>query len=81
MQSNFTDAMAVENPLQIAGVINAYAAIQAQKAGFNAIYISGSGVATASYGLPDLGMTGLTDVLTDVQRITSVCDLAVARRL
>ena len=51
MQSNFPDAMAVENPLQIAGVINAYAAIQAQKAGFNAIYISGSGVATASYGL------------------------------
>ena len=75
MQSNFTDAIAVENPLQIAGVINAYAAIQAQKAGFNAIYISGSGVATASYGLPDLGMTGLTDVLTDVQRITSVCEL------
>lgn len=75
MRSNFQDAMATEKPLQIAGVINAYAAIQAKNAGFRAIYISGSGVATASYGLPDLGMTGMTDVLTDVQRITSVCDL------
>ena len=75
MRSNFQDAMATEKPLQIAGVINAYAAIQAKNAGFHAIYISGSGVATASYGLPDLGMTGLTDVLTDVQRIISVCDL------
>ena len=75
MRSNFQDAMATEKPLQIAGVINAYAAIQAKNAGFRAIYISGSGVATASYGLPDLGMTGLTDVLTDVQRIISVCDL------
>ncbi len=75
MRSNFQDAMATEKPLQIAGVINAYAAIQAKNAGFQAIYISGSGVATASYGLPDLGMTGLTDVLADVQRIISVCDL------
>ena len=75
MRSNFQDAMATEKPLQIAGVINAYAAIQAKNAGFHAIYISGSGVATASYGLPDLGMTGMTDVLTDVQRIISVCDL------
>ena len=75
MRSNFQDAMATEKPLQIAGVINAYAAIQAKNAGFQAIYISGSGVATASYGLPDLGMTGLTDVMADVQRIISVCDL------
>ncbi|MCY4476303.1 MAG: methylisocitrate lyase [Chloroflexi bacterium] len=75
MWSNFQDAMATEKPLQIAGVINAYAAIQAKNAGFHAIYISGSGVATASYGLPDLGMTGMADVLTDALRITSVCDL------
>ena len=75
MRSNFQDAIATEKPLQIVGVINAYAAIQAKNAGFRAIYISGSGVATASYGLPDLGMTGMTDVLTDALRITSVCDL------
>ena len=75
MRINFQDAIATEKPLQIVGVINAYAAIQAKNAGFRAIYISGSGVATASYGLPDLGMTGMTDVLTDALRITSVCDL------
>ncbi len=75
MRSNFQDAIATEKPLQIVGVINAYAAIQAKNAGFRAIYISGSGVATASYGLPDLGMTSMTDVLTDALRITSVCDL------
>ena len=75
MRSNFQNAIATEKPLQIVGVINAYAAIQAKNAGFRAIYISGSGVATASYGLPDLGMTGMTDVLTDALRITSVCDL------
>lgn len=69
------DAIATERPLQVAGVINAYAAIQAERAGFNAIYLSGSGVATASYGLPDLGMTGLTDVLADVERIKSVSEL------
>ena len=69
------DAIAAERPLQVAGVINAYAAIQAERAGFNAIYLSGSGVATASYGLPDLGMTGLTDVLADVERIKSVSEL------
>lgn len=69
------DAIAAERPLQVAGVINAYAAIQAEKAGFNAIYLSGSGVATASYGLPDLGMTGMTDVLADVERIKSVSEL------
>ena len=57
------------------GVINAYAAITARRLGFNAIYLSGSGVATASYGLQDLGITSLTDVLEDVRRITSVCDL------
>ncbi len=75
MPTNMYDAIATERPLQVAGVINAYAAIQAEKAGFNAIYLSGSGVATASYGLPDLGMTGMTDVLADVERIKSVSEL------
>ncbi len=75
MRNTLHDAMAAEQPLQIVGVINAYAAIQARRAGFRAIYLSGSGIATASYGLPDLGMTGLTDVLVDVNRIKSVCEL------
>ena len=75
MLKNMYDAMEAERPLQVAGVINAYAAIQAQKAGFKAIYLSGSGIATASYGLPDLGMTGMTDVLVDVERIKSVSEL------
>ena len=75
MRNNFHQAMAKERPLQVVGVINAYAAIQAEKAGFGAIYLSGSGIATASYGLPDLGMTGLADVLVDVERIKSACDL------
>lgn len=68
-------ALELESPLQMPGVINAYAAITARRLGFNAIYLSGSGVATASYGLQDLGITSLTDVLEDVRRITSVCDL------
>ena len=75
MKNNFYQAMDQERPLQIAGVINAYAAIQAEKSGFRAIYLSGSGIATASYGLPDLGMTGLSDVLVDVGRVKSVCEL------
>ena len=75
MRRNMYDAMVAERPLQVAGVINAYAAIQAERAGFNAVYLSGSGVATASYGLPDLGMTGMTDVLADVERINSVSEL------
>ncbi len=75
MADTLRAALAYERPLQIAGVINAYAAIQAAHAGFRAIYLSGSGVATASYGLPDLGMTGLADVLVDVRRIKSASDL------
>lgn len=75
MTSSLRDAMALESPLQLPGVVNAYAAITAQRLGFNAVYLSGSGVATASYGLPDLGITSLADVLEDVRRITSVCDL------
>lgn len=68
-------ALAQEQPLQVAGVINAYAALLAEKAGFRAIYLSGSGVASASYGLPDLGVTTLNDVLTDVKRITATTPL------
>ena len=75
MDNSFHTALVREHPLQVVGVINAYAAIQAEKSGFCAIYLSGSGIATASYGLPDLGMTGLSDVLVDVERVKSVCDL------
>ncbi len=75
MDNNFYKAMEREQPLQVIGVINAYAAIQAERAGFGAVYLSGSGTATASYGLPDLGMTGLSDVLVDVERVKSVCEL------
>lgn len=68
------DALAVEKPLQILGTVNAYAAMMATEVGYKAIYLSGAGVANYSYGLPDLGMTSLDDVLTDVRRITSQVD-------
>jgi methylisocitrate lyase len=68
-------ALEAERPLQVMGVINAYAALLAEKSGFRALYLSGSGVAVASYGLPDLGVTTLADVLTDVKRITSTTPL------
>ena len=71
----FRAALAEERPLQIPGVINAYCALLAGRAGFQAIYLSGAGVANASYGMPDLGMTSLTDVVADIDRITSVSDL------
>jgi len=71
----FREALAAETPLQLPGVINAYAAILARDAGFRALYLSGAGVANASYGLPDLGMTSLDNVLEDVRRITSAVDL------
>ena len=64
-----------EKPLQIAGVIHAYAAILAEGAGFRALYLSGAGVANASYGVPDIGLTTLDDVLIDVRRITSATKL------
>jgi methylisocitrate lyase len=73
--SRFRAALAAEKPLQIVGTINAYAALLAQRAGFRAIYLSGAGVANASYGMPDLGMTSLDNVLEDVRRITGACDL------
>ncbi|MCY4093620.1 MAG: methylisocitrate lyase [Gammaproteobacteria bacterium] len=71
----FRRAIQEENPLQIVGVINAYAAMLAKRAGFNCIYLSGSGVAAASYGLPDLGITSMDDVLEDARRVTNACDL------
>ena len=71
----FRDALKASQPLQIVGTINAYSAMMAKKIGHQAIYLSGGGVANASYGLPDLGMTSLNDVIADVQRITSACDL------
>lgn len=74
-QPGLRKALAQEYPLQIVGTINAYAALLAKKAGFKAIYLSGGGVAAASYGLPDLGITNLNDVVEDVYRITYACDL------
>ena len=71
----FRNAVSEECPLQVVGVINAYAAIMAERVGFRAIYLSGSGVASASYGLPDLGMTTLDEVLEDVRRITNATEL------
>ncbi|MDH0302086.1 methylisocitrate lyase [Pseudomonas sp. GD04091] len=71
----FRDAVAAEHPLQVVGTINANHALLAKRAGFKAIYLSGGGVAAGSLGLPDLGISGLDDVLTDVRRITDVCDL------
>lgn len=71
----FRDAVANERPLQVVGAINANHALLAQRAGFKAIYLSGGGVAAGSLGLPDLGISNLDDVLTDVRRITDVCDL------
>ena len=68
-------ALEVERPLQLVGTINAYAALLAQRAGFRAIYLSGAGVANASFGLPDLGITGLEDVCQDVRRISGACAL------
>lgn len=71
----FRNATKSFKPLQVVGTINAYAALMAQKIGFHAIYLSGAGVANSSYGLPDLGLTTLDNVLEDVQRITAVVDL------
>ncbi|MCB1635886.1 MAG: isocitrate lyase/phosphoenolpyruvate mutase family protein, partial [Xanthomonadales bacterium] len=68
-------AMAAEKPLQLPGVINAYSALLAREAGFKALYVSGAGVANASFGLPDLGMTSLTDVCEDIRRISGAMDL------
>ncbi len=71
----FRQALDAEKPLQVVGTINAYTAIMAEAVGYKAIYLSGAGVANASYGLPDLGMTSLNDVIEDVARITSASSL------
>lgn len=68
-------AVAEERPLQVAGTINAYTALLAQRAGFRAVYLSGAGVANASFGLPDLGITSLNDVCEDVRRISAASEL------
>jgi methylisocitrate lyase len=73
--SRFRAALAAERPLQIIGTINAYHARLAQRVGYRAVYLSGGGVAAGSLGVPDLGISTLDDVLTDVRRITDVCDL------
>jgi methylisocitrate lyase len=71
----FREALAEEKPLQVIGAINAYHALLAKRTGYRALYLSGGGVAAGSLGLPDLGITNLDDVLTDIRRITDVCDL------
>ncbi|MSZ51037.1 MAG: methylisocitrate lyase, partial [Actinobacteria bacterium] len=71
----FREALAQEHPLQIVGTINANHALLAKRAGYQAIYLSGGGVAAGSLGVPDLGISTLEDVLVDVRRITDVCDL------
>ncbi|MDO6765923.1 methylisocitrate lyase [Agarivorans sp. 1_MG-2023] len=73
--ARFRQAVAEQNPLQIVGTINPYCAMMAQREGHQAIYLSGGGIANASYGLPDLGITTMNDVLEDVRRITAACDL------
>ena len=73
--ARFRAALETEQPLQIAGTINAFTALLAEKAGFKAIYLSGAGVANASFGLPDLAMTTLNDVCEDARRITSATNV------
>lgn len=75
MGNIFRSLVEKQSPLQVVGTINPYCALLAEKAGSKAIYLSGAGVANASYGLPDLGMTSLNDVLEDARRITDVCSL------
>ncbi|NYI00075.1 methylisocitrate lyase [Cupriavidus plantarum] len=73
--ARFRQALADEHPLQIPGTINANHALLAKRSGYRAIYLSGGGVAAGSLGMPDLGISNLDDVLTDIRRITDVCDL------
>lgn len=73
--ARFRAALEAERPLQIAGTINAYTAMLAEKAGFKAIYLSGAGVANASFGLPDLAITTVNDVVEDIRRIASATDV------
>ena len=73
--AKFRAAVAEEHPLQVVGTITAYAAMMAKRTGFKAIYLSGGGVAANSLGTPDLGISTMEDVLTDIRRITDACDL------
>lgn len=73
--ARFRAALAQERPLQVVGAVNAFSALLAERAGFRALYLSGAGVANASFGLPDLGITSLNDVCEDVRRISSASDL------
>ena len=73
----FRAALEAERPLQVVGTVNAYAALLAEQTGFRALYLSGAGVANASHGLADLGVTGLADVLSDLRRITVATDVPV----
>ena len=73
--AKFRKAVEEEKPLQVIGTICAYHALLAKRTGYKAIYLSGGGVAAGSLGVPDLGISNLDDVLTDVRRITDVCDL------
>ncbi len=73
--SRLRSALEEERPLQVVGVINAYAALMADRVGFRALYLSGAGVANYSHGMPDLGLTTLSDVIEEVRRITSVTQL------
>ena len=73
--ARFWSALDVERPLQVVGAINAYSALLAETAGFRALYLSGAGVANASFGLPDLGITSRNDVCEDIRRITAATEL------
>jgi methylisocitrate lyase len=73
--AKFRQALTEEQPLQVIGTVCAYHAVMAKRAGYRAIYLSGAGVAASSLGMPDLGISNLDDVLTDIRRITDVCDL------
>jgi methylisocitrate lyase len=75
MKLSLFEALQGARPLAIVGAINAYSAMQASQAGHKALYLSGAGVANASFGLPDLGITSLNDVLEDARRITGACEL------
>ncbi|MCA1298097.1 methylisocitrate lyase [Stappia indica] len=75
--AKFRKALAEENPLQVMGSINAYTAMMAERTGYKALYLAGAGVANASYGLPDLGITTMTDVLTDLRRVADATNLPI----
>ena len=77
MSNSFFEALKNEKPLSVAGTINPYSALLAKKTGIKALYISGAGVANASFGLPDLALTSLDNVLEDLRRIRGICDLPI----